>query len=273
MFTRRALLLGVGVSLVLPKGLRAASGIGARNRLDPSMAPQVDWSNPITVGLTGAYLPGRASGTLYDMSGLGASPKCGTSGVFKPTQEGFALDTSAQGAGQGCNAVATAAQQPTKQASVFWRGVLLGTPTSNEYVFGVEFGDGNTTPFDACDLTYTSGGQIAGATNTSGTSQSLTGNITVGALMDAATTVDLLIAGTASLYVNGTLQSRTSALSGTITYGTNPQLEMGGTSSAGQNASNARHLVGYTWNRTLSDAEVLSLHYEPYQLLIFSGPK
>jgi hypothetical protein len=77
--------------------------------------------------------------------------------------------------------------------------------------------------------------------------------------------------GIAELYVNGVLASNDATLgtTGTISYGTNPQMTIGGTSNAGQNAANARHLVGYTWNRVLSATEALSLHRAPYQLLVF----
>ena len=45
------------------KGIGAAlPGFGGRLPY-PSMNPRVDLSNPIAYGLTGAYLPGRASTT------------------------------------------------------------------------------------------------------------------------------------------------------------------------------------------------------------------
>jgi hypothetical protein len=243
----------------------------SRHWLPASMAPRVDLRHPLAYGLTGVYLPGRGSRTLYDLLGKGASPVCGTSGVFKPTQEGFALDTSAQGAGQGCNAVATAIQQPTKTASIFWRGVLLGTPAANEYVFGVEFGDGNTTPFDAYDLVYLSTGTLQGSCNTAvgGSFGAVWTAPPTNTIIDAAVTVDVATAGDMLLYGNGAQQAVSSPGTGTITYGTNPQLQMGGTSSAGQSAANARHLVGYTWNRALSAVEVMSLHIDPYQLFVW----
>jgi hypothetical protein len=176
-----------------------------------------------------------------------------------------------QGAGQGCSAVAPLAQQPPTTASIFWRGVLLGTPAANEYIFGVEFGDGSAAPFDAYDLVYLSSGLIQGSCNTAaGGSFAANTSVTTNIAMEDAVTVDAAVSGALTLYTNGALASSTAILTtSTISYGTNPQMEIGGTSNAGQNAANARHLVGYTWNRTLSAAEVLSLHRAPYQLLVF----
>ena len=246
---------------------------GARRLPHASMAVRIDTSNPLAYGLTGAYLPGRGSKTLYDLSGKGASPVCGTSGVFKPTQEGFALDTSAQGGGQGCNAIATSIQQPAKNASLFWRGALLGTPASNEYVFGVEFQDGSTAPFDAYDLVYLSAGTLQASVGTvaAGTF-AVTWAAPTGVVIDAALTADLAVAGGMDMYGNGAhIGSSAIITTNVIDYGTNPQLEMGSTNNVGQAAANARHLVGYTWNRTLSATEVMSLHMNPYQL--FTWPE
>lgn len=257
--TRRKALLGAALLLTgasLPR---------------PSANPTVNWSNPMAYGLTGVYFTGRGSKIIYDLTGKGASPVCGTSGVFKPTQEGYALDTSAQGGGQGCNAVATAAQQPTKTASIFWRGVLLGTPASNEYLFGVEFGDGNSTPFDAYDLVYLASGSVQGGCSTvAGGSFAATVAVTANVLIDLATTVDASVTGNLNVYKNGAFASTTAVNNtSTINYGTNPQLQIGSTNNAGQNAANARHLVAYTWSRVLSATEIQSLHNDPYQLLRF----
>jgi hypothetical protein len=209
---------------------------------------------------------------VLDLSGLGVSPTCGTSMAFKPTSEGMALDTSAQGGGQGCNGVATAVQQPSKTASAFWRGVALGTPTNNEYLFGVTFGDGNTTPFSSYVLVYQNDGTISGDTNVGGTTlHSVTaGTPANNVVVDVAVTVDMAVTGTIAVYLNGaTITTDNTLGTTTIGYGTNAQLTIGGTSNAGQNACNARHLVGYTWNRALSSTEVQALHIDPYGLLAF----
>ena len=241
-----------------------------RRRLAPGI-PRINPRNDLAYGLTGAYIPGLGSGSIFDLSGKGVSPTCGTSLAFVNTQEGRALDTSAQGAGQGCNGIATSAQQPTKTASCFWRGVLLGTPTTNEYLFGVTLGDGNTSPFAACVLTYANNGQISGGTNVGGTTlHSVAATVSANAVLDAALTVDMTANSIMSIYANGALASNDATIgSTTIGYGTNPQLTIGGTSNAAQNACNARHLVGYTWNRALSATEVAALHDNPYQLFIF----
>lgn len=249
--------------------LRPGSTILRRSGLRRGV-PRIDRQNPLAVGLTGAYLPGLRSARVQDFSGVGVSPICGTSTAFINTFEGIALDTSAQGAGQGCNGIATAAQQPTQTASVFWRGILLGTPSSNEYLFGVEFGDGSATPFDAYDLVYLSSGSLQGSCNTAvGGSFAASWTPPTNTVIDAATTVDVVNTGDMIIYGNGIQQAVSSPGAGTITYGTNPQLQIGGTNNAGQSAANARHLVCYTWNRALSAADIISLHINPYQLFIF----
>src|SRR5690349_17241681 len=119
--------------------LRPGSLLARRRFFIRPGVPRIDRQHPLARGLTGVYLPGLGAKLVRDLSGLGVSPVCGTSQKYVATAEGNALDTSAQGAGQGCNGIASPPQQPTKTASCFWRGILLGTPASNEYLFGVEF--------------------------------------------------------------------------------------------------------------------------------------
>lgn len=236
--------------------------------------PWVDWSNPLAYGLTGAYLPGLGSLRVLDLTdGVGADPICGAQAKFVTTLEGRALDTSAMAGGSGCFAVASKAQQPPTQATAFWRGIPLGpTPATNMYVFGVVFQDGNTAPFNAYAVTYETDGFLHAHAGTAGVGE---WNVTMPNApfkvpCDVAASIDV----TANFqgftgYFNGKLIGTNGIGVSTISYGTNPQLTIGGTSNASQAAPPVQTLAGYTWNRRLSDAEIMDLHIWPYQLLIF----
>lgn len=231
--------------------------------------PIIDWGNELSLGLTGAYLPGLGSKKVMDLSGVGANLVCGTGNKWVPTPEGMALDQSAQVSGQGCFAVATKAQQPTTTATAFWRGILLGTPAANEYIFGVTFQDGSAAPFNAYTLVYMSAGQVQASAGTQvGAGQWAVGmSAPVNVPTDYAVVMNL-ISGDFFGYMNGA-EIGTNAIvpPDKLDYGVNPQLTLGGTSSSA--GANVRHLVGFTWNRVLSPSELEDMHLNPYQLFLF----
>lgn len=241
--------------------------IYAKRGLIPPGTPRINWSNQLSNGLTGAYLPSAHSnlGKIYDLTGLGATLVVQSAARYIPTREGMALRSTA--ASTGAFATASTAQQPTTQGSIFWRGYHTANASANTIIAGVSFANTDTTPFDGLELFTASGGFVQATSNVAGVQVAAgNGTVVINVLQDwglSATT-----GGSLLLYGNG-IQVATNAMSaGSITYST-PQMQIGTYMPQPTRLTNVVSFVTYTWNRALTALEQSSLHYDPYQLLIF----
>ena len=248
----------------------------------PSQALEVDQSHPLARGLTGCYVP--AFGYGYSPSGNGGQvyipdltggptliDDVGGASTLVNTAIGVAGYGSSFVFGGGWQASASAAQQASTEASAFCRIIGYGTGGLSSYpmLFGVQYDNANSSPYDAYTIVQAPNGtdvylnfQIGGSvSNVSGTG-----------IIAAGTVVNLSFSGKAGTangmrgFANGSLLGTATPGSGTVTYGANPIICMAGKVQTGGFPS-AAVSAGYTWNRAITDDEQRWLNAEPFAFL------
>ena len=238
--------------MMLPRrGIRRTIGGGV---------PRIDWSNPLTDGLIGCYVPGVTGG--YNLTGLGANLTPGSAGnAFVTTKEGAAWTTAS--ASGGFSTASAPAAWKTGNATLYMRGYNSSTTNAN-YIFGVFYGTG-TNPYYVVSIgvpnaspnvlqaqwntggTYTTG---SNSTKSPGTFFSYGATFAVG--------------GNVLSYLNG-VQAASNSFGASAPNNT-------GTDTLSLFTTQPIDLlinIALAWNYPLTAAQVAALDADPYQFLIW----
>lgn len=232
----------------------------------PPGIPRINTAHPLATGLYAAYVPSAfyRHGTQYDL--LGRYPLVCSSHGYGMIQEGGAIDFSTSTAGSAIIPCPSVLQ--VQNASIFWRGMVVGTPTQFTTFAGITFG-GGSSPFYAYALAFNGGLQVELRGNTGGSETNAFGNsMTLNTLNSVGGTVSASGGSGQLLYQNG-VQTASNGLAGAITYGGGTGLSGPLLALAESSAQPVKTLCAFFWNRTLSSIDMALLHEDPYQFLIF----
>jgi hypothetical protein len=242
--------------------------------LAPAYPVEVDWSHPLSRGLTSLYVPAVSGGYIRNLAGAGGdltsttgSPVIGI-GAYGP--EGRGSD------GNGWYGNSTPAMRAfTTQASVycFFGNWISGQHYPQEPVlFGLNYGGGD--PYQAISFTSSSTSgkfgniQLCWNYNGTGTFSTLDSTVntqSVGSYWNALGTVQT--GGNAIIYVNGAQNVSASAGSGTIAIASTSQVAFASDIGAPAYSLGAAIVAAGTWNRALSAQEAAWLNAEPFAML------
>jgi hypothetical protein len=228
--------------------------------------PRIDWSNPLSFGLVGCYVPGVTGG--FNLAGLGGNLALGTGSTSKQTALGASVDTAS--ANSQMQAVAPAAfTNWTFGASLYWLGNKYGAATGNSDFVGIEYNTAGTSPFWFIGLVHTTN-EARCVWNASGsyndTSSAGTFNAPVGINSLLGT---FQPSGNVVLYAGG-IAKLTKTMASAPQIGAGAPITIGGYATAGATSwNNCSDNLVYIWNRPLSAAEALILDQDRFGLLIW----
>ncbi len=234
----------------------------------------IDWSNPLSMNLQAAYVPGVSMGK--NIAGLGADL------AFGSAPQAASRNISADGPGlkhsvandRLIGTATTAMITNTDNWSIFWRGTntAVSSVSDNTMLFGISYDNAGSAPYYSYCFTKTfSTGLISIAINNGvgnpadqlivdGAAYGANVMMSIGAIINPQ-------AKTRSGYLNGKLVVGPVAWAGNPTgFGTSPQIVIGDYPSFNR-PTNTITNVAYIWNRALSDAEHAFLAQNPYSLL------
>jgi hypothetical protein len=237
----------------------------------PPGQPRIDWNNPISNGLVGAYLPSASLGpNIYDLTGLGP-PLALTSGTtYAPGRDGTGLFGNATG--EGAFAAPSSAQMPSTTASVFTRVTFASSNPSANVTIGVTNVNSGFSGANGFDIDFDSFGDVFAECSTStGTFSSTTlGSFNTGDTNSYS--LSLKAGGNLTFYSDGSLIDTTATTGTSIDYGSGGNAAQ--TAIWRVNADFVRNpnmtcYVMLLWNRVLSDQEHRWLGQNPYGLFVF----
>lgn len=239
----------------------------------PGGQPVIDWTNPITAGLVGCWVTtgeGGAKPVLRDLVSQTSLPGVGTAPSIKAGPVGLEARDGADN--QGFLGLATAAQKPTRGASLLWFGRFLAAGTGANRLFGCIYNNPQSFPFDGFNLQRPNGNNIQFAVNVNGSQVNVTAaqTFTTGVYAFLGSffpdSDDLMY-----LYGNGNLLANASGGStGSVQYTATTSFSVGYEVTFGGHA-NAGMCVGAAWNRRLSPGESVLISADPTNFLLFPG--
>lgn len=250
----------------------------------PAGQPTIDWSNPITAGLVGCWVPTGEGGAVPVIRDLVTQqlmlPASGGGSIISSPLGMQAQDSSTTNV-PNWSAAATAGQQPPSAFSVLWFGSIISNDNlgyNNPALLACPFGDANDSPWYSWGFERATGGTDLWLTyNFSGTYEQVTAPavfpLASGAYEPLAPQAGYSFLGSVTsggngyIWGNGQLLVSTGAGSGSITYGT-PSFVCVGSGFSGNNAG-AGMCLGLLWNRQLSPAESAQISADPTSILIF----
>lgn len=235
----------------------------------PSGIPSVDWTNPLTQGLVGVYVPAawKQSRIIYDLASVGADLTV-VSAVY---QSGKCTGLYANGATSpnGAFAAPSVAQSGVKAASVFWRGVGLATPGNTATFAGISQGNAAFTGNDGWGL-ITNGSLQLNAGCTIGASVFNGGSVFYSLNQEFSMGASFVPGGSMLTYVNGKLVDTTAISAGSFTYNAAPvSIGYEAHTDLTNRISFVDTFVEFLWNRGLSAQEHTDLVDDPYQFLLY----
>jgi len=233
----------------------------ARIRKQPQGIAAIDWTNPITRGLAFAFVHG-ASATGFCVNGDRSTYYRNASQVSLPFGTGAKLNSSSFsayniGGANGINTTtyslfAVAATTPAATGATY-NVIDLDNGSPRYFQFRLDSGKVNFIPFD------TSAATTGVCTSSAFTAAELAGGFTMGATASPTRT---------ACFKNGVLgQAATPTNLIAPTYAIPISIGARASSTAGWWLGGGIGMVA-AWARTLSDAEMASLHANPWQLFI-----
>jgi len=233
--------------------------------------PRVDWSNPLTDGLIGCYLPGTLQG--IPIVGPKLSQGDGGPGSRVVLKEGYAYRSNTTGSNTGLITTAPAAYTGSA-FSCYWRGRINGAPGDTfPSLIGVTYTNSDTNPFYGRMIAGDSSDYLAIGCrwNNAGTLASPTTAIDVTGSYGAqpfSLCGTFLTGGNSILYKNGVSAASDAFGAGAPSF-SGPQLFINQYVPGTPRTVNADCSLALFWNRQLSASEVLQLDKNPYQFLIY----
>lgn len=233
----------------------------------PLFPVRVDWTQRLAGNLACLFIPSQraAPGTLLDLTGNCTLSVVGTPSIA-PGPHGV---QAFSGTDAGWQALAPVALQPQNAVTVFWSGDIVGAGalSSNPLLFGVFYNNTGGVPYVGWALVRNSSNQAELAWNIGGTEGTLAQSATLST--GPLTLVGTVAAGGAtSLYMSGQSPATGTAASGTIGYGSSPQLAIGKNLTAvGAQVASATAICGM-WPRVLSELEIATLFAKSYAMLM-----
>lgn len=228
----------------------------------PQFAAQIDWSNPLTIGLIDSF---NANGPLMLSNGVPMQISGTTGGGSKATSAGNAI--SYVGSITGVNYKNSAPSPNVDEVSMFVIAIPNDITASNFPILSYN-NSGGTPPLLHIG-TYSAGGTPAFRVRDSlSVNQEITGSDPawqngVPALLVATRSQSK---GITKLFINGRLLASVATVTQTLT--SFDRTAIGGFYRVGafSNPWTGSVVTGGTWNRALSDQEVASLSANPWQV-------
>jgi hypothetical protein len=232
--------------------------------------PRIDWTNSLTHGLVGCYLPGTFGGMPI---GVGPTLARGDGGAGSRvmTKEGYGYKTATAATNTGF--IGPAPTSFTGSAfSVYWRGVLLGTADDFTSLVGVTYTNADSDPFEVHSLCVDQG---VSATNISA-QWNTAATYTLGTFVNTTSSRNkniglcgtFLAGGNAVLYIGGVSVASDVFGAGAPTV-SGPQIVINQYVPGTGRSPNATCNLVFFWNRQLLATEVLQLELSPHAFLIY----
>jgi hypothetical protein len=226
----------------------------------------IDWTNSLARGLIGCWLPGSMRG--IDLSGNAPEMTIESSGgIFDATAEGPGLSTT--GTLTGMNVLAQPVHKSWTQATLYWRGYLIGVPAVHGVFIGISYTNTDTSPFVVLCIQYDSAASFGATGNNSGSffgPAPFTTPPTPPAFVSMAVSWDT-VGGTVALYTNGAANG-TGSLVGAPSTTANSYICINGWVPVNTRYDNAICNIACMWNRALTAAEIRALDLAPYQFIV-----
>ena len=232
----------------------------------PQFATGIDWSNPITRGLTSAILPGIRR---FDaVTGLQLASSSGTN-TPAASVNGVVLQATAS---QSSIYATASPSQLTTSGSILWAGDLYASPSNDGCLGGITANNTNAAPYSTLELKRNNTG--SGYTNEVYLAHSVGGSTAVvlgangGAPVGSGYCfIGIATSGSQILYVGkvgGASAVTSTAVAGSLTSSATSRLEVGDSLNARNPQSGCAVMM--TWNRALSASEAASLSANPWQI-------
>jgi hypothetical protein len=237
----------------------------------------IDWTNPLTNGLIGCYVPGVNYGIDVSCQAptLTPDPSASAPGTMTVGREGPGLLSNV--AGNALQAVATPTFKTWTEFSIYWRGYSLGDSGGGlGWLIGMTSSNTATGPFTIVAIDQNgAGANWTLIWNTGGTgpqSNVFTAAYPTGSFSAGGTFRVSAATGTVLGYQNGALATSSSVAFGAAapTSTASAQILLNGWPITGFNSrfANAICYIGCFWNRVLSAEEMARLDREPYSFII-----
>jgi hypothetical protein len=224
----------------------------------------VDWTNSLTIGLLGCWLPGAMGG--IDLTGglIGQMPFLGGGGGTGINPDGPSTDSSATVGGYSTNLPAGSPFLSTTGLTCFWRGMSKGNGSAFFMQNGILYGNGSVSPFWSFGFGDGNGtnNSVCFQYNHSGAASNnqIYATEPFNVMWDICAAADVTGAGNYFIYRDGS-QIFSHSFESPINY--NPPCFF-----AFDNQMNARASIVCWWNRQLRADEVMEMHLAPYQFII-----
>jgi hypothetical protein len=223
----------------------------------PQVPVDIDWSNSLTRGLSGFYMPNNEG--VFSITGTPTIQHRETGRVLRSNGNNFSRYRTSR-----------PSQTGTGQVSVLWSGSFLGTPSGSSCIGGLTHNSTNAAPYVFCELKRRAGSSdtIYLNSNVGGLDRQLLSPVTT------YTTGDFTIVGTVKdgeqvLYIkNGRATTELvaqAAQAGAVTAGATSRFEIGESLNATRNP-NSDCAIMLTWNRVLTPVEAKSVGNNPWQI-------
>jgi hypothetical protein len=248
----------------------------ARGLSLPGGMPRIDWSNPITAGLVGCWVPTGEGGSTPIIRDLVSQNVLLPTGAAVLTAGPVGLEAKG-GVNIGWKGLLTPNQKPTNSFSCLYFGSVTATPAVGGYgfapLFGCEYTSTWTAPYFSWGWYRTSNSSASAAIvsndNASYIDFSVTTPPAVGALTSLLGSVTL--GGPFTVYSNGKFLGKGSNTSaGSIGYTANSAVCVGTQNFASSGTNSGTGMcVGAIWNRSLTSGESALISADPTNFLIF----
>lgn len=234
----------------------------------PTGQLEIDWGNSLSNGLVGCWVPGVA-GTI-DISGNVSPMTLQSTKILQGTPEGVGLKSNTNTPGSGMTALAPPVYKGWSAFTLYWRGMLVGTPVGSSNFIGICYDNAGNSPFQLLSLSAN-----PGVTNflwfyeITGSSFSDASFISALPALNKMASAAIAIDGTGlSAYQNGIFDSASSAEAPVATGTATTLIQINGDFATGSRDPAAILNIAMAWNRKLSAAEIQAIDLAPYGLLI-----
>ena len=239
------------VALLLPK----------RRTTQPQTPVGIDWSNPMTRGLIGAYLPCGSYANLVGIGGTLTPLTTPPATIISPIGSAFAHLSGSSAL--YAPVYGTPFTTSTNGYSIFWAGQVISASVVGPYnslILGICYGNADTPPYISYGLESNNTGIYAGAGSNGGITSPISrvqgATYTIGASFDTA--------GNVMTYNKGILVE--SINYGAIPFSTSATLAFGGYIGDSSRSPNVNSALGLVFNRVLTAVEHTMIAANPWQL-------
>lgn len=238
-----------------------------RRRWAPEPGAQIDGEHPLAQRLV-CLVPGWQIPVTDLITGRAFSNRGAPTWGATDIGSGVDMASSSQ---KGCYLDISASSDPLKlqpPLTIAWLGNQVGAPHQFGHLWGATYSNNDTSPYAGWALSRADpAGTYQIAFNSAGTLVTLAGTTSCDSTRGLVMVTATVSSAGYTIWVRGARENSSATAVTTINY-TTPELLLGTWSSVTSRGFNVNHVMGYAWNRVLTDQEIVELWEDPFPMFV-----